>query len=182
MEKKAKPYLIALLFIGMANLVVLIFFYFQDKNDSPKTQKMILENTKKISPENAQKILGTSISYLELKDMVGKFRDTLNTTFNAGYKDIHTGGVRFTFDEIKAYLKYLDEKASLAGIATSNLYVYICPGMYTDLTADPTHKKDKLTCVMAVTMGRDIFDPSSRKLTLLKANLFGAYDWGDLEP
>lgn len=174
MEKKTRLYLIVIFFIALANLGVLIYSSFFSKQGSYGFS---------ISPKAVAGIKGRAIRYDDLKEFVGKFRDTLASTFPAGYQTIHTGGVRFKFNEIENYIQYLYTKSQYEGVDTSQLYVYLTPGMYTTSLAGPTPAlTHRMNCILTVTIGKDIFDPANGKLTLNSSNLFGAYNWGSLEP
>lgn len=173
MEKTTRFYLTMIVFIGLANLGVLIYSFFSKKESHGYT----------LSPKAAAGIKGRAIVYNDLKDLVGKFRDTLASTFPGTYQGIHTGGVRFKFNEIESYFKYLYYKSQIEGVDTSQLYVYLCPGVYTASLAGPTPTlTHRMNVVLAVTLGSSIFDPADGKLRLTAPKLFGAYNWGSLEP
>ena len=142
-----------------------------------------------LSKENINKLKGTEINFTVAQAVMEKLRDTLSIKLGADYTNLHTGGVRFSYADLKAYMTIIHNDgiaANLTEDSISKLSVYICPGVYPKGFATPVGNRDvsyRLTTILFVPLkGKDIFDPQTHKLNITQNMFLTAYNWGDLEP
>jgi hypothetical protein len=170
------------LLVCSATLVMLIFLL-------PKKEDNSFLAGIKPSTKSVKAVASQEIDYSTAGIFMEKFRDTLSDELGVNYRGIHTGGVRFMLEDIKAYIYSIYDKARLRGLSDDsirNLSLYICPGVYPKQYSHPTlgiPVSDRLTCFIFVPLkGKGIFNSTTRKLDIPQNMFLTAYDWGSLEP
>lgn len=175
--------LIANLIVCIAILALIIYLHPRQDDNS------FLAGIK-TSPKSLKGVASQEIDYATSGVFMEKLRDTLSDELGSGsYGDVHTSGVRFMFEDIKAYMTTIYNKAHLRGLTDDSirkLSIYICPGMYPKGYSHPTTGRsvsNKLTCFLFVPLkGEDIFNTTTRQLNIPQSMFLTAYDWGSLEP
>lgn len=167
--------------VCLAILILLIY-------SQPKENANSFWSNLKPSAKVYKAVLSQEIDFSTSTAIMERLRDTLSDGYGAGYSKLHTGGVRFQFEDIKAYMATIYNKAKRRGLSEDsirNLSIYICPGMYPDgySNAEGTDVSKKMTCFLFVPLkGEGIFDTGGRRLNIPQNQFLSAYNWGSLEP
>ena len=176
-----KSLLAATFIVCLAILGLNIYWHYQSPGVSPDH-----DPRKKVKDSAIQmKFAANKVDFNRVSELTEKLRDTLDKTFGKEYGNLHTGGVKFTYDELDAFLDDMKDSARKYKMNLSEMNVYVCPGLYPLGTTSPGGRLQefRMTSLLVVPKNsKPIFDAATRKLTMTEPELLGAFNWGDLEP